>query len=82
MASLMKRRGLEARPHGYRSSFRVWAEEQTDASFEVKEMALGHAVGSQTERSYQRSDVFEGRTELSKQWCAYVLTEYTELPVS
>jgi len=68
MASLMKRKGLETRPHGFRSSFRVWAEEQTDAPYEIKELALGHAVGSQTERAYQRSDGLARRKELMNSW--------------
>src|SRR6056297_2303014 len=30
LSMLMKRRGLEARPHGFRSSFRTWCAEATD----------------------------------------------------
>jgi integrase len=35
--------------HGFRSSFRVWAAEQTNYSREVAEQALAHAIGDQTE---------------------------------
>ncbi|MEM6494550.1 MAG: tyrosine-type recombinase/integrase [Pseudomonadota bacterium] len=42
MSKFMRDRGLNARPHGFRASFRTWLEEHTDASFEVKEAALGH----------------------------------------
>lgn len=68
MSSLMKREGYSARPHGFRASFRTWADEQTDYPFEVKEMALGHKVGSTTVRAYQRSDHLEARTEFMQSW--------------
>lgn len=44
MSVFMKREGYEARPHGFRATFRTWVEEQTDTPFEVKEAALGHIV--------------------------------------
>ena len=40
----MQRRGLAARPHGFRTSLRVWLAEQTDASREVAETILAHTV--------------------------------------
>lgn len=56
MAAFMKREGFSARPHGLRATFRTWAENETDADWETKEGALGHVVGNQVERAYQRSD--------------------------
>lgn len=44
MSSFMKREGYEARPHGFRATFRTWVEEQTDTPFEVKEAALGVTI--------------------------------------
>jgi hypothetical protein len=37
LSQLMKRRGLEARPHGFRSSLRTWLAEATNAPQEVAE---------------------------------------------
>ena len=68
MSMFMKREGFKARPHGFRASFRTWVEEQTDASFEVKEACLGHAVDSKVVEAYQRSDRFEKRRSLLNQW--------------
>ena len=68
MALLMKREGLSARPHGFRSSFRTWAEEQTDAPFEVKEAVLGHLVDAGVVRAYQRSDRMVKRRALMDKW--------------
>ena len=68
MSKLMKRRGLAARPHGFRAAFRTWAEEQTDFAFEVKESALGHNVDRGAVAAYQRSDRFEKRRHLLESW--------------
>ncbi len=73
MARFMEREGLAYRPHGFRATFRTWAEEQTDAEWEVKEICLGHKVGSNVERAYQRSDLFEKRRYLLEQWGRYLV---------
>lgn len=72
MAKTMQRMGLDARPHGFRSSFRIWAEECTSATFEVKETCLGHSVGSNVTRSYMRSDLLDQRTTLLQKWADFV----------
>ena len=64
--------GIDAVPHGFRSSFRTWASEQTSVPHAVAEMALAHAVGSAVERSYARSDLFDKRRGLMERWSAYV----------
>lgn len=46
MSRMMERKGYDARPHGFRATFRTWVEECSEASYEVKETALGHQVGS------------------------------------
>ena len=58
--------------HGFRSAFRTWASERTSVPHAVCEMALAHRVGSDVERSYSRSDLFEKRRGLMDQWAAYV----------
>lgn len=75
MATLMKRQGLEARPHGFRASFRTWVEEQTDAPFEVKEACLGHVVDTEAVGAYQRSDRLEKRRALLQRWERFVLAQ-------
>lgn len=72
MSGLMRREKLTARPHGFRSTFRTWAEERTDASFEVKETVLGHRVGNEVERAYQRSDLLEKRRALITDWNGFL----------
>ena len=68
MSRFMEREGYNARPHGFRATFRTWVEEQTDTDFDVKEAALGHQVDSSIVRAYQRSDRFEKREKLMEKW--------------
>ena len=49
-------------PHGFRSSFRDWAAEETDHPREVIEAALAHVVPNKVEAAYARSDLFERRS--------------------
>ena len=58
--------------HGFRSAFRTWSAERTSAPHAVCEMALAHRVGSDVERSYVRSDLFEKRRGLMDQWAQFV----------
>ena len=57
--------------HGFRSSFRDWASEQTNVPHAVAEAALAHQVGSAVERSYARSDLFEKRRDLMNRWAEF-----------
>jgi integrase len=58
-------------PHGFRSTFRDWAAEQTDYSNEMVEMALAHAVGNKVEAAYRRGDMLEKRRDLMDAWAKY-----------
>ena len=58
--------------HGFRSSFRQWAAEQTSFPESVCEFALGHVNSNRTEAAYQRSDLFDRRRELMEVWCNYL----------
>jgi integrase len=73
MSRLMERDGLVYRPHGFRATFRTWAEEVANASFEVAESVLGHVVEGDVARAYQRSDRLVKRRELQMQWESYLL---------
>jgi integrase len=60
--------GLKCTAHGFRSSFRDWAAEQTSAPGEIAEAALAHAVPSAVEAAYKRTDFFDRRRELMHAW--------------
>lgn len=57
--------------HGFRSSFRDWAGEQTAFPREVAEAALAHGNRDKVEAAYQRGDYFEKRRKLMEAWTAY-----------
>ena len=68
----MKRMGLEARPHGFRSSLRDWLAEATDAPHEVAETMLGHVTDGAVVRAYRRTDFLEQRRALLERWADHV----------
>ena len=64
--------GIDAVAHGFRSSFRDWAAECTDAPREVCELALAHVNSDRVEAAYRRTDLFDRRRVLMNDWAAYV----------
>lgn len=72
LSRLMERRGLEARPHGFRTSLRTWLAETTDAPHEVAESMLGHVTDSGVVRAYRRTDFLEQRRVLAERWADHV----------
>jgi integrase len=58
--------------HGFRSSFRDWAAEQTAFPRELIEHALAHSIGNKVERAYSRSTLIEKRRALMLQWERFV----------
>ena len=72
MARHMERLGLAERPHGFRSAFRTWADENTNAPWEVKETAIGHKVGNSVSQAYLRTDYLEERALLADRWGIHV----------
>ena len=63
---------VEAVPHGFRSTFRDWAAEQTSYSDEIRKAASGHAVGDSVHQAYQRTDLLEKRRRLMNEWAAFL----------
>ena len=57
--------------HGFRATFKTWAEEVATVPHVVVEQAMGHQVGSKVERAYRRTDLLEKRRELMNAWANY-----------
>ena len=72
MMQVLKRIKIDATVHGFRSSFRDWAGNETSFPREVCEHALAHKVGDETERAYRRSDALKKRRELMELWARYL----------
>jgi integrase len=61
-------RGRPITAHGFRATFRTWAEEVATFPHTVIEQAMGHQVGTQVERAYRRTDVLDKRRTLMEAW--------------
>ena len=72
LSKLVREQGINAVPHGFRSSFRDWASERTNHPREVVEAALAHVVGNKVEAAYVRSDLFDRRRRLMDEWAGYL----------
>ena len=72
LSGLLKDLKIAAVPHGFRSSFRDWAAEETNHPREVIEAALAHVVQNRVEAAYARSDLFERRRILMYDWARYL----------
>ncbi len=71
----MRERGeltVEAVPHGFRSTFRDWAAEQTAYPDEIRKAASGHTVGDSVKEAYQRTDLLEKRRNLMNEWAKFL----------
>ncbi len=75
MARLMQRRGMTARPHGFRSSCETWLAECRGASYELQKAVLGHSIGDKVYRAYQRSDLLEQRRTIMDEWSDFLRGE-------
>lgn len=71
MPMLLRRMELTETVHGFRSTFRDWAAEETSFPNEVCEMALAHAIAGKAEAAYRRGDLFEKRRKLMEDWAEY-----------
>lgn len=64
--------------HGFRSTFRDWANERTHYPREICELALAHDKRDQTEAAYSRSDFLEKRRSVMADWARYATTPPAE----
>jgi integrase len=58
--------------HGFRSSFRDWAEEKTNFQNSVIEASLAHTVKNKVEAAYLRTTLFDKRRDLMRAWTNFV----------
>lgn len=88
MAMLLRRLGRTEVPHGFRSSFRVWAAENRWPA-DLAEAALAHTPGNKVVAAYHRTDLLELRREMMQAWAAHctgetktITTEAPDVPLS
>jgi integrase len=69
--NLLKRIEPGITAHGFRSTFRDWAADQTGYAREVIEHAMAHQLKDKAEAAYFRSDMIEKRARLMADWAKY-----------
>lgn len=74
LVAVVRRMGVDAVPHGFRSTFRDWAAERTHFPHELAEMALAHAIDSKTEAAYRRGDMLAKRAAMMGAWATFCET--------
>ena len=73
MNKVMKAAKRPYDPHGFRTSFRVWAaEKMKHVQPAVAEAAISHVERSQVVRAYLRTTYVEDRRELLEGWGKFV----------
>jgi integrase len=72
---LLRRMNVNVTSHGFRATFRTWAGDETNFQREVIEKALAHLVGDETERSYDRGDLFKKRGKLMDAWATFATSD-------
>lgn len=71
LSKLTKALGYDVDVHGFRTSFKTWAQERTNTPRDVSEAALAHTVKDKAEAVYARSDFFEKRGALMERWAGF-----------
>lgn len=75
MAMLLRRMGYtKITVHGFRSTFRDYIGEETTHDFHTAEAALAHKLKDKVAAAYARSDLFEKRFAMMRDWEQYCLT--------
>ena len=73
MEMILRRMKVEnATVHGFRSSFRDWAGNETEFLRELAEQALAHVIGDKAEQAYRHGDALERRRLLMKAWADFI----------
>jgi integrase len=72
LSMLLRRMGIDATVHGFRTSFRTWCSDIAHVEFEVAESCLSHRVGSAVSRAYARSEMLERRRPIMAAWANFV----------
>jgi len=70
LSKLVKELGFDADVHGFRTRFRIWAQERTNLPRDVAELALAHVMRNKVEAAHARSDLFDKRRKMMDTWGA------------
>ncbi len=71
LLKVLRDMNVAATVHGFRSSFRDWAAEETHYPGEIAEAALAHTVSNKVEAAYRRTDFLAKRRAMMCDWGDY-----------
>jgi integrase len=63
--------GRAITPHGFRATFKTWAQKVATFPHTAIEHAMGHKVGGKVERAYTRTTLLEMRRKLMDAWARH-----------
>lgn len=72
LSAVCRRMGVDAVPHGFRSSFKDWARSRTRYADEVSELALAHVGSDATRAAYARDELLPQRRRLMGDWAKFL----------
>ena len=77
MSKMLNTLDIPCVPHGFRSSFVDWAAE-SGYDFNLAELCLAHAVGSEVARRYRRTRLDDPRAGLMQCWGSYAAPDRSD----
>lgn len=81
MAMLLRRMGYKKiTVHGFRSAFRDWVAAETMHDFHTAESALAHKLKDRVAAAYARTDLFEKRFAMMRDWERYCQSQTASIP--
>lgn len=71
LSKVLRDMDVNAVPHGFRSTFRVWMAEETDWPSDIAEAALAHVISDKTVAAYQRGTLLSKRRIAMTEWANF-----------
>ena len=72
LAKLLRDLHLQTVPHGFRSSIRTWAAEETSLPEPAAEMLLAHTPDPAVVTAYRDTDFFRHRKPAMQEWADFL----------
>jgi hypothetical protein len=66
--------GVDATVHGFRTTFRTWAQEETEFLPETVEHCLHHILGDASEKVYKQGLALKKRAKVLQAWADFATT--------
>ena len=72
LSALLRNLHLQTVPHGFRSSIRTWAAEETSLPEPAAEMLLAHTPDPAVVKAYRTTDFIKHRTPAMQEWADFL----------